>query len=127
MGFQPGTPKPPNSGRKSNVSNKITRDIREMLRASLDKAGGVAYLVRQAEANPSAYMALIGKIIPQQIDATIRRELPEMTRDELLALLDSTDRARHALPPRLPAPDATSQVIEHIDELAPTPTFTRLG
>ena len=85
-----------------------------MLRASLDKAGGVAYLVRQAEANPSAYMALIGKIIPQQIDATIRRELPEMTRDELLALLDSTDRARHALPPRLLAPDATSQVIEHI-------------
>ncbi len=61
-----------------------------MLQASLHEAGGVAYLVRQAEANPAAYMSLVGKIIPQQIDATIRRELPMMTRDELLALLDST-------------------------------------
>ena len=37
-------------------------------------------------------MALIGKIIPQQIDATIRRELPEMTREELFALLDHLPR-----------------------------------
>ena len=65
-----------------------------MIRAALDKAGGVSYLVRQAETNPSAFMSLVGKIIPAQIDATIRRELPEMSRDELLALLAETRAAK---------------------------------
>ncbi|MBV8800991.1 MAG: hypothetical protein JO208_14440, partial [Alphaproteobacteria bacterium] len=51
------------------------------------KAGGVSYLVKQSRLNPKAFMGLVGKIVPTQIDATIRRELPEMSRDELLALL----------------------------------------
>jgi hypothetical protein len=34
-------------------------------------------------------MTLVAKIVPAQIDATIRRELPEMTREELLVLLES--------------------------------------
>ena len=80
-------------GRPKGARNKLTRDIREMIRAALDKAGGVSYLVRQAESNPTAFMSLVGKIIPGQIDASIRRELPEMSRDELLALLDSTRAA----------------------------------
>jgi|HubBroStandDraft_6_1064221.scaffolds.fasta_scaffold1142038_1 hypothetical protein len=93
MGFKPGTPKPANSGRKRNVSNKITRDIREMILAALDKVGGVSYLVKQAESNPTAFLTLVGKIIPAQIDASIKRELPEMSRDELLVLLNSTRAA----------------------------------
>ena len=73
MKFQPGTQKPANSGRKPNVTNRVTRDIREMIRESLNQAGGVAYLVKQATLNPASYLALVGKIIPQQINATIRR------------------------------------------------------
>jgi hypothetical protein len=88
MGFKPGTPKPANSGRKSNVSNKITRDIREMIRAVLDKVGGVSYLVKQAESNPTAFLTLVGKIIPTQINAAVdKREIAELSRDELLELL----------------------------------------
>src|SRR5258708_4754079 len=75
-------------GRIVGSKNRVTRDIREMIRESLDKAGGVAYLVKQATLNPASYMSLVGKIIPQQIDATIRRELPEMTREDLLSLLE---------------------------------------
>ena len=82
-------------GRPKGARNKLTRDIREMIRAALDKAGGIAYLVKQAELNPTAFMSLLGKMIPTQIDATIKRELPEMSRDELLALLGS---ARAAAP-----------------------------
>src|ERR1700730_16920208 len=74
-------------GRPKGAQNKLTRDIREMIRAALDKAGGISYLVKQAELNPTAFMSLLGKLIPQQIDAPIKRELPEINRDELLALL----------------------------------------
>lgn len=41
--------------------------------------------VKQAELNPTAFMSLVGKIIPQQIDATIKREVTELSRDELIA------------------------------------------
>ena len=88
MGFKPGTPKPANSGRKRNVSNKVTRDIREMISAALNKAGGVSYLVKQAESNPTAFLTLVGKIIPAQINATVdKRDVTELSRDELLALI----------------------------------------
>jgi hypothetical protein len=77
-------------GRPKGARNKLTRDIREMIRAALDKVGGVSYLVKQAESNPTAFLTLVGKIIPAQIDATVRRELPEMSRDELLTLLQAS-------------------------------------
>lgn len=98
---QKGVPRTRGGSRKG-IPNVVTRDIREMIRASLDEAGGVAYLLRQAEANPASYMALVAKIIPQQIDATIRRELTEMTDAELFTMLESV----RALPQR-------ARVIEH--------------
>jgi hypothetical protein len=96
MGFKTGDPKPLNSGRKRNVSNKLTRDIREMIRAALDQAGGVKYLVAQAEKNPAAFLTLVGKIIPTQIDAAVKRDVAELTRDELLALIADARAARAA-------------------------------
>jgi hypothetical protein len=114
MGAPKGT-RPPAAGigRTKGSPNLVTRDIREMLRESLEGVGGVRYLMAQAEKNPASYMALIGKIVPQQIDATIRRELPEMTRAELLELLNSADRARHALPQRLAPAEKQPVTIEH--------------
>jgi hypothetical protein len=95
MGFKTGDPKPLNSGRKRNVSNKVTRDIREMIRAALNKAGGISYLVKQAESNPTAFLTLVGKIIPAQINATVdKRDVTELTRDELLERIASA-RAAH--------------------------------
>ena len=80
-------------GRPKGARNKLTRDIREMIRAALDKAGGIAYLVKQAELNPTAFMSLLGKMIPTQIDAPIKRDVAELTRDELLALIASARAA----------------------------------
>jgi hypothetical protein len=102
MGFKPGDPKPLNSGRRRNVSNKLTRDIREMIRAALDKAGGVKYLVAQAEKNPAAFLTLVGKIVPAQIDATVnKRDVTELTRDELLALIAEARARRGDKPPQV--------------------------
>ena len=58
-------------GRLPGTTNKTTRDLREMILASLDKAGGLEYLVKQSEANPGPYMALLAKVLPKEVSATV--------------------------------------------------------
>jgi hypothetical protein len=56
-------------GRRKGTPNKITRDIRDMVVAALNKAGGVKYLTDQAQKNPAAFMTLVGKVLPLQVQA----------------------------------------------------------
>jgi hypothetical protein len=37
-----------------------------MVLVALDRAGGVDYLTRQAKANPTAFLSLVGKLLPRQ-------------------------------------------------------------
>lgn len=65
-------PKPfagkPGPGRPKGAPNKLTMAVKDMVLAALDKAGGVNYLVQQAQENPTAFMTLVGKIIPTQVN-----------------------------------------------------------
>jgi hypothetical protein len=79
-------------GRVKGTPNKINRDIREMILGALTAVGGQRWLERQAEANPTAFMALVGKILPTQVAVSDTRQLAEYTREELLAML-ATARA----------------------------------
>ncbi len=54
-------------GRPKGVPNKATAAIKDMITQALEKAGGVEYLVRQAEENPGAFMTLVGKVLPLQV------------------------------------------------------------
>ena len=54
-------------GRPKGSVNKLNKDLREMILGALDKAGGVAYLVRQADENPAAFMTLLAKMMPKDI------------------------------------------------------------
>jgi hypothetical protein len=38
-----------------------------MILGALSDVGGQAYLARQAEENPNAFMTLVGKILPMQV------------------------------------------------------------
>jgi hypothetical protein len=58
-------------GRPKGSVNRDIIDMREMIKQSLELAGGVDYLVRQAEANPGPYMQLVGKVIPKEVNANI--------------------------------------------------------
>jgi hypothetical protein len=71
MAFEAGVPRPENSGRKKGSINKATAEIKAMIETALTEAGGKDYFVRQAEENPVAFMGLIAKILPKQIDATV--------------------------------------------------------
>lgn len=53
-----------NPGKPKGALNKNTKALKDMILQALDNAGGVDYLIRQAEANPTAFMGLIGKVLP---------------------------------------------------------------
>lgn len=54
-------------GRGKGTSNKVTKAVKEMIVEALHNVGGVEYLSHQARKNPTAFMALIGRIIPHQV------------------------------------------------------------
>lgn len=57
----------PGAGRKAGTPNKLTKTIKMMLLEALEKAGGVKYLLAQSKENPTAFMTLLGKIMPTQV------------------------------------------------------------
>ncbi|PRD89417.1 hypothetical protein C6P88_25090 [Burkholderia contaminans] len=61
-----GTPGP---GRKKGVPNKMTVEVKEMIRQALEEAGGVEYLVERAKdpRTASAFLSLVGKVLPLTI------------------------------------------------------------
>lgn len=64
-GRKPGTPK--TGGRKKGTPNKTTGAIKDMIVQALSEAGGVGYLLKQAKENPTAFMGLVGKVLPLQL------------------------------------------------------------
>ena len=67
--FQKGE-KRPNQGKRG--PNKATAELKDMIRSALDEAGGVEYLQSVAQSHPAAFCALIGKIIPADVKATLQ-------------------------------------------------------
>lgn len=55
-------------GRKKGVPNKTTQEIKDMILGALDEVGGQSYFVAQSIENPNAFMSLVGKILPKQVD-----------------------------------------------------------
>ncbi len=55
---------PKTGGRKKGTVNKNTKALKDMILGALDKKGGETYLMQQAEENPTAFLTLIGKVLP---------------------------------------------------------------
>jgi len=54
-------------GRKKGTPNKLTASVKELLLGALDDVGGREYLVTQARDNPTAFMTMLGKVLPTQV------------------------------------------------------------
>lgn len=59
-------------GRPPGAPNKLTRTIKEAIEASFEEVGGANYLARMALEQPTAYMTLLGKVLPTQIDGNMQ-------------------------------------------------------
>lgn len=64
QGSKPGERR---GGRKKGTPNKTTQAVKDMITQALDDVGGVKYLVKQANQNPKAFLALVGRVLPLQV------------------------------------------------------------
>jgi hypothetical protein len=88
--------KPPNAGkgRPPGAQNKTTTLIKEAVIKAAEKAGGgdmVDYLARQAEENPGPFLALLGKVLPTQIEGKLQHGVADPIND-LLAFIAENGR-----------------------------------
>ena len=58
-------------GRTAGTTNKVTKELKDMVLTALDRAGGINYLQEQAEANPNAFLTLVGKVLPLSIKGDV--------------------------------------------------------
>ena len=54
-------------GRPKGAQNKITADVKAMILGALNSGGGQAWLERQMDENPVAFMTLVGKVLPMTV------------------------------------------------------------
>lgn len=75
-------------GRAKGVPNKATKELKEMILAALEGAGGIEYLQRQADASPAAFISLLGKIVPMQVNANASGDIKVTVRREIVKPVD---------------------------------------
>jgi hypothetical protein len=90
-----GRPKglPKTGGRQKGTPNKRTAMLKDAILEAAEKAGGkggiVEYLTMQASASPAAFMALLGKVLPTQVEGAGENgeHLHKVSADEAFARL----------------------------------------
>jgi hypothetical protein len=66
---------PVGKGRPKGAPNKATKALKDMILGALDDAGGQDYLRRQSIENPTAFLTLIGKVLPTTINADVNARI----------------------------------------------------
>lgn len=58
-----------NPGKPKGATNKVTKELKEMILQALDNAGGVDYLTERAQdpRTSSAFLTLVGKTLPMTV------------------------------------------------------------
>lgn len=54
-------------GRQKGSPNKLTKQLKDMILEALDESGGVEYLKQTAIDHPTAFLTLVGKVLPLQV------------------------------------------------------------
>lgn len=77
-----------NPGKPKGAVNKTTGQIRDMIAQALDAAGGVDYLIECAHdpKTKAAFLGLVGKVMPVQLQGDKENPLQHVTRIEIVAL-----------------------------------------
>lgn len=78
----------PGPGRPAGVPNKNTMAIKDMILQALEGAGGVEYLQKRAQdpRTASAFLGLVGKVLPMAVTGPDGGAIQTVTRIELVAM-----------------------------------------
>lgn len=56
--------------------NRISTEVRAMILGALEDAGGRDYLVKQALEKPQAFLALLARLLPANVNADVPQDRP---------------------------------------------------
>jgi hypothetical protein len=111
-------------GSRKGRLNRHTADIKGMITAALHEAGGQAYLVQQAHANPQAFLSLLGKILPKVVvgdenkplvlSVEDRREAELAARQAAVAAIERAFAKVTGSQEQLPAPEVIEGEAEEV-------------
>ena len=79
--------------RPKGSKNKTTQQLRLMIEQALNNLGGVSYLMKCAETQPAAFLALLGKTLPKDVSLNANGSLK-------LEMYLSTSRPKNSPPSR---------------------------
>jgi hypothetical protein len=68
-------------GRAKGTPNKVTGDLRSMVEGALSDVGGRQYLAEQARENPTAFIGLLGKCMPRDVNVGVTQSLADLIRE----------------------------------------------
>lgn len=72
--------KKPRGGSRKGIPNRATKELKDMILGALDQAGGQDYLATQAIENPGAFLSLIGKVLPKDLNVGGQQDNPVITK-----------------------------------------------
>ncbi|MFA5135679.1 MAG: hypothetical protein WC505_07905 [Patescibacteria group bacterium] len=82
----------PKGGSRKGIPNKITTDLKNMVFGALHAGGGQKWLERQRDENPVAFMTLLGKFVPKDVNVGGQVDNPIVTTVKLVAMNASDDQ-----------------------------------
>ena len=81
----------PRGGKRTGSPNKLPACIKEMVLGALRDAGGQKYLAQQAIDNPGAFLTLIGKILPRDVNHGGQEDNPVNHKVEIIRTYIAAD------------------------------------
>lgn len=96
-------------GRVKGTPNKLTASLKEMIRGALDAVGGQKYLEEQARENPTAFMTLLGKLLPSEVSLEHQKApLSDVDVGTLLFMLEHAEELMKQLDDEVDTGDAST-------------------
>src|SRR5215831_5318405 len=88
-------------GRVKGTPNKLTASVKTMILGALHELGGTQYLVEQGRANPSAFLSLVGRVLPMQVDSRVEVDVDVNVLAREAQLIDAAFSGLHMQGPKL--------------------------
>lgn len=72
-------------GSRKGIPNKVNKELKDMILGALNDAGGQEYLAARALDTPGPFLALVGKILPKDINAHVDAKIDFKPADDFVS------------------------------------------